>query len=119
MCLSLLTLACESYAQNQKIARYAPGFVTSDYDFAPVVFETSGAVNKEGESVLKQIIRFASKREGITHTVFAARAWARISCCIQFAVAQQVLNRDYDGLSHDSTVSPTLLINSGARPPSH
>ena len=28
-------------------------------------------------------------------TVFAARAWARLSCCIQFAAAQQILNRDY------------------------
>jgi hypothetical protein len=94
---------CESYAQHQKIDRYAAGFEKSDYDFAPVIFETSGAVNKEGETVLKQIIRFASKREGITHTVFAARAWARLSCCVQFAVAQQILNRDYVDQSYDST----------------
>ena len=69
------------------------------FETSGVLFETSGAVNKEGETVLKQIIRFASKREGITHTVFAARAWARLSCCIQFAVAQQILNRDYVDLS--------------------
>ena len=68
---------------------------SSDYDFAPVIFETSGALNKEGETVLKQIIRFASKREGITHTVYAARAWARLSCCVQAASAQQILNRDF------------------------
>ena len=86
---------CESYAKSQKTDRYAPAFANSDYDFAPVVFETSGAVNKEGEKVLKQIIRFASKREGITHTVYAARAWARLSCCVQFAAAQQSLNRDF------------------------
>ena len=85
---------CESYAKTQKTDRYAPAFEKSDYDFTPVVFETSGAVNKEGESVLKQIIRFASKREGITHTVFAARVWARLSCCVQYASAQQILNRD-------------------------
>jgi hypothetical protein len=85
---------CESYALHQKIERYAPGFEKSNYDFAPVVFETSGAVNKEGETVLKQIVRFASKREGVTHTVFAARAWARISCCVQYSAAQQILNRD-------------------------
>jgi len=86
---------CESYAKSEKIDRYAPAFENSDYDFAPVVFETSGALNREGETVLKQIIRFASKREGISHSVFAARAWARLSCCIQFAAAQQILNRDY------------------------
>ena len=66
----------------------------SDYDFAPVVFETSGAVNKEGVSVLKQLVRFASKREGCTHTVYAARSWARFSCCVQYSVAQQILSRD-------------------------
>src|SRR5436305_10160888 len=71
----------ESYAQTQKIRRLRH----SDYDFVPVIFETSGALNKEGETVLKQIIRFASKREGITHTVYAARAWARLSCCVQAA----------------------------------
>ena len=73
---------CESYAKTQKIDRYASAFENSDYDFAPVVFETSGALNKEGETVLKQIIRFASKREGISHSVYAARAWARLSCCV-------------------------------------
>ena len=73
---------CESYALHQKTERYAPAFKNSDYDFAPVVFETSGAVNKEGESVLKQIVRFASKREGITHTVFAASFLLRsVFCC--------------------------------------
>jgi hypothetical protein len=83
---------CESYAQTQKIDRYAAAFVHSDYDFAPVIFETSGALNKEGETVLKQIIRFASKREGM---IYAARAWARLSCCVQAASAQQILNRDF------------------------
>src|SRR5438270_10055298 len=82
-------------SKSEKIDRYAPAFENSDYDFAPVVFETSGALSREGETVLKQIIRFASKREGISHSVFAARAWARLSCCIQFAAAQQILNRDY------------------------
>ena len=57
---------CESYAKSEKIDRYAPAFVNSDYDFVPVVFETNGAVNKEGETVLKQIIRFASE----SHTLF-------------------------------------------------
>ena len=37
----------QSYAQTQKIDRYAVAFVHSDYDFAPVIFETSGALNKE------------------------------------------------------------------------
>ena len=65
------------------------------------MFETSGV--HKGETVLKQIIRFASKREGITHTVYAARAWARLSCCVQYAVAQQILNRDFVDLWYDQT----------------
>src|SRR6266478_4509366 len=77
---------CESYAQHQKIDRYADAFVHSDYDFAPVIFETSGALNKEGET--KQIIRFASKREGITHTP------GRGSLA-EAASAQQILNRGF------------------------
>ena len=96
---------CESYAKTQKIDRYAPAFVNSDYDFAPVVFETSGAVNKEGENVLRQIIRFASKREGVTHTVYAARAWARLSCCVQFAAANFEPR-----LVKSQTLSSNLLI---------
>src|SRR5439155_25202381 len=59
--------------------------------FRPSYLQTSGALNKEGET---QIIRFPTKREGITHTVYAARAWARLSCCVQAASAQQILNRD-------------------------
>ena len=72
---------CESYALHQKTERYAPAFVHSDYDFAPVVFETSGAVNKEGESVLKQLVRFASKREGFTHCVCSSCLGAFVVLC--------------------------------------
>ena len=43
--------------KTQKIDRYAAAFVHSDYDFAPVIFETSGALNKEGETVLDYSIR--------------------------------------------------------------
>ena len=83
---------CESYAQTQKIDRYAAAFVHSDYDFAPVIFETSGALNKEGETVLKQIIRFASKREGSpTRSMPLVLGLGSV----QAASAQQILNRDF------------------------
>ena len=74
--------------------RYDPGFVDSRYDFAAMVFETSGAVNLEGRSILKQIFRFASKRECVGNSVYAGRAWARLGCVIQYAVAQSILIRD-------------------------
>ena len=85
---------CEHYAALQKHARYDAGFVGSRYDFAAMVFETSGAVNKEGQNILKQLIRFASKRENAGNSSYAGRAWARVSCCIQYSVAQSILNRD-------------------------
>jgi hypothetical protein len=59
-----------------------------------MVFETSGAVNLEGRSILKQIFRFASKRECVGNSVYAGRAWARLGCVIQYAVAQSILIRD-------------------------
>jgi len=85
---------CEYYAATQKHDRYDPGFVDSRYDFAAMVFETSGAVNLEGRSILKQIFRFASKRECVGNSVYAGRAWARLGCVIQYAVAQSILIRD-------------------------
>ena len=79
---------CESYAILHKHARYDESFHGSDYDFAAMVFETSGAVNAEGLSVLKQIFRCASRRSGMSHASFCGRAWARLSSCIQTSVAQ-------------------------------
>ena len=96
---------CESYAQHQKIDRYAGAFEKSDYDFAPGIFETSGAVNKEGETVLKQIIRFASKRENISHSVYASRA------CLA-ASAQQILNRDFVDIEEVAVLSVSPRIPS-------
>lgn len=86
---------CELYAERQKHSRYDPGFVGSRYDFAAMVFETSGAVNSEGADIIRQLIRFASKRECVGNSSFAGRAWARIACCIQTSVSQAILNRDY------------------------
>lgn len=85
---------CESYAEKEKHAKYDAAFCGTNYDFTAVVFETSGGVNEEGKEVIKQLIRFASKREGKGNSSFAGRTWARISCCIQYSVAQAILNRN-------------------------
>ena len=87
---------CESYSISHKHARYDESFRGSDYDFAAMVFETSGAVNAEGLLVLKQIFRCASRRSGMSHAFFCGRAWARLSSCIQISVAQMILNREID-----------------------
>ena len=86
---------CESYASQRKHNYYDPGFAGTNFDFVAMVFETSGAVNIEGLNIIKQLIRFASKREGVQNSVFAGRTWARIACSIQYSVAQGILNRAY------------------------
>ena len=88
---------CEEYARLHKHNRYDASFVNSRGDFVAMVFETSGAVNEEGENIMKQLIRFAAKRLGVGNSIFAGRAWARVSCSIQAAVAQAILNREHVG----------------------
>lgn len=65
----------------------------STYDFSAMIFETSGAVNAEGESILKQLFRFAAKRVGDRYSSYTSKAWIRISINIQHSVAQSILNR--------------------------
>ena len=48
---------CELHAERQKHKRYDAGFKGSRYEFAAMVFETSGAVNSEGNDIIKQLIR--------------------------------------------------------------
>ena len=49
---------CEWYADTQKHGKYDAGFEGTD----SMVFETLGAVNVEGEEVLRMLFRFAAKR---------------------------------------------------------
>jgi len=84
---------CEHYAASRKHAKYDADFKGSNYDFSPMVFETTGGVSTEGIQVLKQLFRFAAKREGVQLSVYCGRAWARISCNLQSSVAQTILNR--------------------------
>lgn len=85
----------ERYAVDVKKVKYAGAFVNSGYDFAPMIFETSGGVTLEGETILKQLFRFAAKQTGERYCVYTAKAWARISINVQHSVAQSILNRMY------------------------
>ena len=58
-----------------------------------MVFETLGAINVEGEEILRQLFRFAAKRLGREFTSFCGRSWARISCNLQRSVSQAILSR--------------------------
>jgi hypothetical protein len=86
---SACTEPCEWYAGSQKHGKYDAGFKDTNYFFSPMVFETLGAINVEGEEVLRMIFRFASKRLGREFTSYCA--WARISCNLQRSVAQVIL----------------------------
>jgi len=92
---------CEEYAAKQKHGKYDLGFEGKDFFFCPVVWETLGAVNAEGEDLLRQIFRFAAKQLGREFSSFCGRSWARISCNLQTSVSQEILTR-VDGLEFSS-----------------
>ena len=87
---------CESYAWSQKHAKYDEDFKGTEYDFAALVFETTGAINEEGTRVLSQLFRFAAKRLGQEFSSYCGRAWARLSCDLQRSVSQAILSRTVD-----------------------
>ena len=84
---------CEWYAATQKHGKYDASFKDTQFTFSAMVFETLGAVNVEGEEVLRQLFRFAAKRLGREFTSYCGRAWARVSCNLQRSVSQAILNR--------------------------
>ena len=84
---------CEWYAATQKHAKYDTSFVGTNYFFSAMVFETLGAINVEGEEVLRMLFRFAAKRLGREFTSYCGRAWARVSCNLQRSVSQAIFTR--------------------------
>ena len=84
---------CEKYDLSQKHGKYDKDFVGTNYSFCAMVWETLGALNLEGEEVLRQIFRFAAKQLGREFSSYCGRTWARISCCLQRSVSQAILNR--------------------------
>ena len=77
----------------QKHGKYDASFEGADYFFSAIIFETLGAINVEGEGVLKQLFRFAAKRLGREFTSYCGRAWARVSCNLQRSVSQAIITR--------------------------
>ena len=99
---------CDEYAVSQKHRKYDKDFVGTNYSFCAMVWETLGALNAEGEEVLRQILCFASKQLGREFSSYCGRAWARISCCLQRSVSQAILNR-IDGHEFRDPVDPRSL----------
>ena len=100
---------CEEYGVAQKHHKYDASFKGTNYSFCAMIFETLGAVNQEGEEVLRQLFRYAAKHLGREFSSYCVRAWARVSCSLQRSVAQSILNR-VDGTEleaeHESVAVP-------------
>ena len=94
---------CEWYVATQKHGKYDGSFAGTDYFFGAVIFETLGAINTEGEEILKQLFRFAAKHLGREFTSYCGRAWARVSCNLQRSVSQAILSR-IDGQEYRDAV---------------
>ena len=87
---------CEAYAQYRKHAKYDKDFKECDsHIFGTVVWETCGAINSEGEAY-RQLMRFASVRQGREHSSYCGRMWSRISCILQREVAREIELRTKD-----------------------
>jgi hypothetical protein len=83
---------CEEYASTKKHGKYDKGFEGVNYLFCAMVWAL-GAINEEGEEVLREVFRFAAKRLGREFSSFCGRSWARVSCCLQRCVSQSILLR--------------------------
>ena len=84
---------CNEYATTQKHGKYDVSFEGTSYEFGALVFETLGAINCEGQVILRDVFRLASKNLGREFSSYCGRAWARLSCCLQRSVSQEILNR--------------------------
>jgi len=91
--------ALDTYAATQKHGKYDASFKDTQYTFSAMVFETLGAVNDEGEEVLRQLFRFAAGSR--VYFFIVAEHGARVSCNLQRSVSQVILNRiggrEFDG----------------------
>ena len=95
----------DSYSDTFKHGKYDRRFRGKWCLFSALVMESTGGLSEEALTLLKQVFRFASKRQNVQHSVYAGRAWARLSCNLQTSVAQAILCR-IDG----SLLSVDLLL---------
>jgi hypothetical protein len=81
------------YAFKVKHKKYGEALAKAHVDFAPVIFETCGGLNSQGEKLIKQLCRFAAKAQGERYSSYTGRAWRRLSVAVQSTAARQILNR--------------------------
>ena len=83
----------EDYAQNQKHAKYDKSFENSSHEFCAMVWEDFGAITKEGEEVIKDLIKMGAVRLGYTRSEYSAHCWQMISTQLQRSNAKMILAR--------------------------
>jgi hypothetical protein len=74
---------CEQYAATQKHGKYDKDFVGTNYSFCAMVWETLGALNDEGEEVLRQIFAQDSLVASSAPTVVVLRREFLVACSVR------------------------------------
>ena len=82
---------CENYAEPKKHDYYDEDFKGTAFEFAALVFETTGGVKMRVSNCY--VSYFAAKHQSLQLSVYCGRAWARLSCSLQSSVSQCFLNR--------------------------
>ena len=80
-----------------KHGKYDASFIDTNYFFGAMVFETLGAINAEGEDILRQVFRFVAKHLcDASSLLIADELGARMSCNLQRSISQAILVRMTD-----------------------
>ena len=79
-----------------------------------MAFETLGAVNDQGEEVMRQLFTFAAQHLGREFSSYCSRGWARLSCCLQRSVAQMIANRIDGRPGVSEPEKESLVVSEGA-----
>src|SRR5207248_2989580 len=97
----------DTYSHTHKHGKFQRRFRGKWCLFSALVMESTGGLSEEALSLLKAIYRFGSKQQNVQHSVYAGRAWARLSCNLQTSVAQAILCR-IDGWSSQTRAVPRV-----------
>ena len=73
---------CEWYAATKKHAKYDVSFESTNFIFSAMVFETLGAINVEGEEVLRQLFRFAKRNWAKVYFLCLGSLFLQLATCL-------------------------------------
>ena len=85
--------ACETYAQEVKVDRFAAGVETLGYRYTAAVVETYGRWNKAGARIVRKTIHALAAAKHISKSAASIRVNQRLSCALWRNNARAVLDR--------------------------